>query len=51
MSGLPLLLAVCISASPATVEVRKDDDAEKVDVVIDGRDVLSYQYGERFASC
>ena len=49
MSGLPLLLCAVISGTPATAELRHYDEAERVDVAVDGRVVLSYQYSRQLA--
>lgn len=49
MSGLPLILCTLISASPAVAELRRNDEVERLDILVDGREVLSYQYARQLA--
>lgn len=49
--GILLLAAIGSGADgdSSTVQLRTDDDAKKLTVVVDGREIVSYQYGERYA--
>ncbi len=46
---VPLLIVAFLGADDASLEIQRDDDAGKLTVVMDGRDILTYQYGKEFA--
>ncbi len=49
MCGVSLLLCLAITVPSATAEVRRDEAAQRLDVLVDGRQVFAYQYGQEFA--
>ena len=46
---VPLLIVALLVADDVSLEIQRDDDAGELTVVMDGRGILTYQFGKEFA--